>query len=371
MLKKSSFIGTAILMIVAVAILAASVPAAGAAGADDLIIPAPLADPTVCGYFRLKDGFVRLMSGDGPLKLTGPSGSSAPEQIFSHAFHAAAQARKQVRAHARGELMPVILKGKTPAESGNPAGVIQLIRSFSTARKFIPEDMYIYVRGLGEYAVMITGSVVPKAWEGLFEASARLPRATGFTVNPAGADGSADRPILHIGPGYLLLCPAGLEGNLLDALQAGATLDPEKWKVFRRMAGLKPVAALEADLEGLLERCRGDRNGTTILPFPYDKVQVLRCLIDSRVIKAQLYSSDENARVLLRQAAGVVAKALKSMGTDSLFADSLGSVNESMQQTSVFIEGRGLEQNAPLAGISTLGMISQLICRALPEMNLN
>ncbi|HNW36547.1 MAG TPA: hypothetical protein PKM25_16540, partial [Candidatus Ozemobacteraceae bacterium] len=148
-LKNISIIGTVALTVAAGAILAVTVPAVGAADVDELLIPAPLADPTVCGYFRLKDGFVHLMNGNVALKSAGPSVSTAPEQIFSNAFHAAAQVRKQVRAHAQGELMPASSKAGTPSESGNPADVIQAIRAFSAARKFIPEDLYVYVRGPG------------------------------------------------------------------------------------------------------------------------------------------------------------------------------------------------------------------------------
>ncbi|OQA04670.1 MAG: hypothetical protein BWY66_02926 [bacterium ADurb.Bin374] len=336
-------------------------PAVGAAVESGAVIPAPLADPAVCGYFRLRDGFDRLMKGGAASPV-----ATAPERIFFDAFEAAARARDQVRANARGE--PAKSTKKKDSQKGNETAETMLgaIRAFSTARAFVPDDLFVFVRGPGEYAVLVTGNVTPQAWENLFDASVRLPRATGFTVNTAGADSAADRPILHVGPGYLLLAPAGLEGNLLDALQAGATLDGDKWKTFRKMVALEPVAALEADMEGFLDRRRGNGTEEALLPFPYDRIQVLRLLLDARVIKAQLYAPDEQARILLRQTAGGIAQGIKAATAGSLFADAFGTIAESMQQTSVFIEGRGLERNAPLAGVSTLGVLAQMLSRALP-----
>ncbi len=344
----------------------AGMPAVGAAVDGGTVIPAPLADPAVCGYFRLREGFDRLVKGGTAPDQTASPAAPGPEQVFFDAFEAAARARDQVRANARGE--PVKSSKKKAPQKGNVTAESMLgaIRAFSAARAFVPDDLFIFVRGPGEYAALVTGNVTPQAWENLFDASARMPRATGFTVNTGGADGAADRPILHIGPGYLLLAPAGLEGNLLDALQAGATLDGEKWKTFRKMVALEPVAALEVDMEGFLERRRGSGSEEALLPFPYDRVQVMRLLVDARVIKAQLYAPDEQARTLLRQAAGGIAQGIKGATAGSLFADVFGTITESMQQTSVFIEGRGLEQNAPLAGVSTLGILSQLLSRALP-----
>lgn len=354
-----------LLAIASVALVAFGIPVAGAAGDDAMVVPAPLADPAVCGYFRLREGFDRLMQGGA---APVPPVATAPERVFLNAFHVAAQVRDQVRAKARGDLATPSGKHKPGAGSETPEQVIQSIRAFCTARAFVPEDLFVFFRGPGEYAVMLTGSVTPQAWESLFDASARIPRAAGFTVNPGGTADAAGRSMLHVGPGYLLLAPAGLEGNLLDALQAGATLDGEKWKTFRRMVGLRPVAALEADMESFADRQRGSGTGDSALPFPYDRIMTFRCLVDARVIKAQLYAPDENARTLLRQAAGVVVKAARSAAVDSLFAESVSSIRESMQQTSVFIEGRGLDRNASLAGVSTLGMLSQFVCRALPEV---
>lgn len=340
--------------------------AAGAAVEGGAVIPAPLADPAVCGYFRLREGFDRLVTrGIQPDQAASPA-ATAPERVFFDAFEAAARARAQVRANARGEPM------KSPSEKGAKKGtdaagtMLGTLKAFSAARAFVPEDLFVFVRGPGEYAALVTGNVTPKAWEALFGASARMPRATGFTVNAAGADGGADRPILHVGPGYLLLAPAGLEGNLLDALQSGATLDGDKWKTFRKMVDLKPVAALEADVEGFLDRRRETGTEEALLPFPYDRIQVLRLLLDARVIKVQLYAPDDQARTLLRQAAGGVAQGVRAATAGSPFADAFGTIAESTQQTSVFIEGRGLERNAPLAGVSTLGILSQLLSRALP-----
>lgn len=365
MRENISLIGAMLLIFAAVTFVAGTVPVAGE---EMTVVPAPLENPTVCGYFRLREGFDRLMKGDAAADPAGSSVATAPERIFSNAFHAAARIRKQVRANALGT-STAFSKKKEYTGSERSEIVIRSIRSFCKARAFIPEDMFVYVRGPGEYAVMITGNITPQAWEDLFDASIRISRATGFTVNAVGMNGAADRSVLHVGPGYLLLAPAALEGNLLDALQAGAVLDGEKWKTFRSMVGLKPVAALEADMEGFLERSRKSEAGNALLPFPYESIRVLRCLVDARAIKAQLYTPDENARALLRQAAGEIAKALRAAATGSLFNASLDTLSESVQNTSVFIEGRGLDQNAPLAGVSTLGMLSQLICRAIPEAN--
>lgn len=360
---RRPLIVAALLVLATVALVTVDIPVAGAAAEGGMVIPAPLADPAVCGYFRLREGFERLMASEA---AAAQAVATASERIFFDAFHAAARARDQVRANARGEEPKSSKKKGTPAGKETAEAMLRSIRAFSAARAFVPDDLFVFVRGPGEYAVLVTGNVTPQAWESLFDASARMPRATGFTVNAAGTDSAADRSILHVGPGYLLLAPAGLEGNLLDALQAGATLDGDKWKTFRKMVELKPVAALEADMEGFLDRRRGSGAEGALLPFPYDRIQVLRFLVDARVIKAQLYAPDEQARTLLRQAAGGIAQGIKAAMADSQFADAFGTVAESMQQASVFIEGRGLERNAPLAGISTLGVLSQLLCRALP-----
>ncbi|MBP7633820.1 hypothetical protein KBA41_06595 [Candidatus Ozemobacteraceae bacterium] len=341
-------------------------PAAGAAVDGGAVVPAPLADPVVCGYFRLREGFDRLMKGGAaPAQVASPV-ATAPEKIFFDAFEAAAHARDQIRANARGE--PVKVSKKKDTQKGNKTAetMLEALRAFSAAHSFVPDELFVFVRGPGEYAALVTGNIAPQTWENLFDVSVRMPRATGFTVNAVGTDGTADRPILHVGPGYLLLAPAGLEGNLLDALQAGATLDGEKWKTFRKMVALEPVVALEADMEGFLDRRRTSGTEDALLPFPYDRIQVLRFLLDARVIKAQAYAPDEQARTLLRQAAGGLAQGIKAATANSLFADAFGTIAESMQQTSVFIEGRGLERNASLAGVSTLGILSQLLSRALP-----
>jgi len=339
--------GIALLAVAAVMGLVSLLPAADASVVPELTIPAPLADPTVCGYFRLKEGFTRLAADP----------ATATEGLFASAFQMAGIVRAQVRERAGGK--------STGRETADPGGMLGRLRAFATTRNFVPEDLFVYGRGPGEYAVLVTGSITPDAWEPLFPAGARMRREDGFTVNPAGAEAAADRPILHVGRGFLLFCPAGLEGNMLDALRAGAVLDAEAWKVFHRMAGLRPVAALEADIGRLLDLSRPEGQGAGLLPFPWNRVRTLRCLVDARVIKAQLYAPDENARVVIRQAATGIAETLRGMAAGSLFTAFAGSVTGTVQNTSVFIEGRGLGEQAPLAGISTLGILSRLVSRAI------
>ncbi|HOT29208.1 MAG TPA: hypothetical protein PLU72_13565 [Candidatus Ozemobacteraceae bacterium] len=364
---RRCLLATALLTIGAAAFLTTfDIPAAGAAVESGAAIPAPLSDPAVCGYFRLREGFERLVKDGADPDQVASTAANAPERVFFDAFEAAARARDQVRANARGESAKSSNMKRSRTGTETSRAMLGVIRAFSAARAFMPDDLFVFVRGPGEYAALVTGNVTPQAWENLFDASARMPRAAGFTVNAAGGDVGADRPILHVGPGYLLLAPAGLEGNLLDALQAGATLDDDKWKTFRKMVGLKPVAALEADMEGFLERRRDTGAEEALLPFPYDRIQVLRLLLDARVIKAQLYAPDEQARTLLRQAAGGIAQGIRAATAGSLFADAFGTIAESIQQTSVFIEGRGLDRNASLAGVSTLGVLAQLFRSALP-----
>ncbi|HEY9071496.1 MAG TPA: hypothetical protein VIV61_14650 [Candidatus Ozemobacteraceae bacterium] len=347
MFRSAVLSGIALFAVTAVVLSGSLLSSAGASAAPELVIPAPLADPTVCGYFRLKEGFDRLAA--SPATATG--------DLFATAFRIAGSVREQVRERAGGRA--------NAGEKADPDGMLRRLREFATTQRFVPEDLFIYARGPGEYAVLVTGPVTPEAWEPLFPAGARMKREEGFTVNPVGAEAAADRPILHVGRGFLLLCPAGLEGNILDALRSGAELDAETWKAFHRMAGLRPVAALEADIGRLLDLSRPAGQGPGLLPFPWDRVRTLRCLIDARVIKAQLYAPDENARAVIRQAATGLAGTLKTVAAGTLFAAFAGSVTGTVQNTSVFIEGRGLEENAPAAGITTIGILSRLLCRAI------
>ncbi len=341
---------------------------------DSLV--APIRNPLVCAYFRLQESYEQIsrdLGQNGGSTSVGEPGKSPTATFLRSVGSTLSRFRASVR-EATGR------KGKGKAVVlGEGSDPVPLLGHFAKTGVCLPQDLLIYFKSPGEYLFLILGSCSPKAFQPLFDPAMVLPRPDGFSVSGTNRKLQGRQPLLHFGNRFIFLCPAEIEGNILDALAAEQDNLGEKFKTFRGMARIKPVLALEADVAGLVQLLSGLGTSAPDLPFPLNQIQVFRLLVDGRMVKAQAFAPDEAGREALARVARDLTSAIKAWlspsqddpagsgtGPEGKWASVVSSLRDFTEGTSVFIESSGLKESAVYAGIGALGLFSSLSLASLP-----
>ncbi len=239
--------------------------------------------------------------------------------------------------------------------------------------KFVPDELWLYVRDSSEFLIIVSGDIEPANWRCLFSPERLINRGKGFSVGSR-LQNSRENPILlHVTPGYLMVFPSNLEGTVLDALAGAGDRISDKWNTFVKMAGMKPLLALELD--------SADTAGSSSslgAPFPLSEVQRFRCLIGRDLTKLQAFLVHDDARTLLlsqiidvmREIAAPPESTHASINEASMnenpLPGAIGALKAKIQGQSVFLEGPGLQQNHSLAAAAAIGVIDSILSRHLP-----
>jgi len=253
---------------------------------------------------------------------------------------------------------------------GTDGDVIRTVRrtlGFCRERGFIPSDLYVYLDPPEDFVFLLTGSVEPERWRPLFPAERVLRRPGGFAVSSDPATTAGNPSLLSVGPGFLLVCPANLEGSILDGLRdAGGGLG-ERWNTFRSLVRHRPLLAAEANMARLWERLGTKGVGELPLPVAIRDLHLLRLAADERVLKAQLFSERETSRPSLERLAGEAREALLALAgpggetASASLASAFRGLRSTIQGRSVFLEGTGLGAARSRVALLQTGFLAWLL----------
>ncbi len=313
---------------------------------------AAIVDPVLCMYAQLGSGYdeaVRVAGSD----LANPDAlEKVPSLQDAMAF---------VRGWRATVQYPENPHPNEIASNSVPA-LFAVLNNVAKRCRFRPDGLYVFFRDRDSFSLVITGAVDPAAWRQLFVPSRIIDRVDGFAV-VGNLHETADNPtVLHVGMGYLLICPANLEGTLLDNIVAGRSPLGEKWTMFGKMLSLSPVVAIDADVQGLLAACV-DPALSARKPYPLANIAVFRLIVAPQVVKAQFATDDDAARQILQRFADDLVARWRDGATASSPAALRGlrdSLKVGQQGRSVIVEGSGLNHGSHVVSGVAVGCLAAL-----------
>jgi|GEM_PF-3508741 len=338
----------------------------------------PLKDPKICGYFRVKDSFLKLIEESTGTETTLGSVASSGRKLSNAGFlntiiQSATSFREIIRNSAIEHVGKAVPASSPSTTSNTPADnrVISFIKDFLGKHAVLPEELYIYFKNSDAYVFALFGNIVPNQWKSFFSPDLIIERQTGFSVTGKSKSQNSSIPVIHFEAGCCFICSSAIEGNVMDSLKSGSCGLGETWKTFRNMVQLKPLFAFEADLEGL-EHDLKQNNSELEFPFPLNQIKTFRLFLDSRMVKAQLFAPNDDSRAILLQHSKTAVDYLKNWlsGLNKTsetiqvpvenfdFRNFAQTLRPYSQGTSIFIEGAGLKEAATTAGIAAIGIFS-------------
>ena len=321
----------------------------GTSEAFDGALVAPK-DTIFCSYFGLGESLKYLLEADN----SEPPTLSAPiQEVFRQTlteFHALkTTTRQKAEEKETPSSLPKLFNDDYIRL------FLQTLREFCRTKKFYPERLYFFLKNDGEYVLCLTGDITPNLLRLCFSPECILPRNDGFSVVGPKNRETIPSMILHIGQGYIFLCPSDFEGNVMDSIQANQNEPLASWPTFKGMIKENPLAAVEMDVE--TTTILAQKLGLEV-PFPFSSIKVLRVLLSKTTAKIQFFTPADDAREILIQ--------MVKYSMDVLKKDINGKAFEKFRQTmrlfpsgkSIFVTAEGLQETTSLAGISGLSVLS-------------
>jgi len=246
---------------------------------------------------------------------------------------------------------------------------------FLKEKGIVPEKMYFFFKDENEFVLAITGKMLPECLRAFFRKDCVAERKNGFSVHLVN-DGLPNEVALTLNfqKDLLLLFPSAIEGNIYDVLPQETGNFPEKWMTFKKMLTTNPTLALETDLEAI-SRFLGTMG--IRIPPPLGSIRTFRLMLASHLVKAQIFTPNEDERAILMQGTKSAVESIKSfflesaldLSSDASGTSSIASFFKSLKTfpfgNSIFVEGAGLEENHSWVQTMEIGIIASFFLTSL------
>ncbi len=321
----------------------------------------------LCVYFNLKRGYKTLTDGVFPENASSPVFLDQFSIMVLDSFNNFKTSAKLSLGNESKNT------GKNWINSQNEfQTLISSLKDVKASMEFEPDGLFCFFKNPQEFTILLTGKIKPEFWKSSFTQGTVLPRKSGFSVLfEKELTSINDQIILHFSNNFAFLCPASLEGNILDNIDAGRNYIKENWPTFYGLSLGNPQFVLEMDAESLIKTAE---EGSFNIPFPINSIKVLRILFGRDLIKAQAFSTNDEALVLLNQGAKVIVDALKAFLEKSDFAKKISdffsnglrqiefskSLRSYTTGHSVFIDGTGLGESCNLLEVANIAIFSSI-----------
>jgi hypothetical protein len=253
-----------------------------------------------------------------------------------------------------------------PAPISDPA--LMLYHNFTTAELdteeqkwkspieydgFEPFELFFYISSPDNYCIILTGN---------FNLNLLLPLPKEAAVKDSGLEYSKlftrflemnskrfGNMTLALGPDMIMISPAIVFADLADCLIKKKNVLDKKFDAFKKMYVGRPGLACEIDFEKLNE---ATASSGIKLPTELSYLQHFRLIVDDRLLKAQLFLPDDQARQKLNELINGMLPALNE------YSQSNADFTSSIRGSSIFIEAEADKKKETLMGRKLSGWIA-------------